>query len=115
MKRVKIGIIGAGGIFRGAHAPAYRALSDIADVIWVCDKDREVAQGGAGILGAKWTTQLEDILSDEEVDAVDICTPKHRRIDEEAADASKHILCEKPLGFTLEDCDACIDAAKKPG
>ena len=112
---VKIGIIGAGGIFRGAHAPAYQVLSDIAQVTWVCDVNEKVAQEGAKILGARWTNRLEDVLSDKEIDAVDVCTPKHRQIVEAAANASKHILCEKPLEFTLEDCDACIDAAKKGG
>lgn len=113
MERIRIGVIGAGGIFRGAHLPAYKELSDAVQVRWVCDLDESRAREGAEKVGARWTTRLEEVLEDEEVDAVDICTPKHRRIVEEAATASKHILCEKPLEFSLEDCDACIEAARK--
>ncbi|MCD6507270.1 Gfo/Idh/MocA family oxidoreductase [Candidatus Poribacteria bacterium] len=115
MEKVRIGVIGAGGIFKGAHMPAYKELSDVTQVVWVCDRDEEAARRGAESLGARWTTRLEDVLEDDGIEAVDICTPKHREIIEAAASASKHILCEKPLEFTLEDCDACIEAAKRAG
>ncbi|HEX28849.1 TPA: Gfo/Idh/MocA family oxidoreductase, partial [Candidatus Poribacteria bacterium] len=97
MEKVRIGVIGAGGIFKGAHMPAYKELSDVTQVVWVCDRDEEAARRGAESLGARWTTRLEDVLEDDGIEAVDICTPKHREIIEAAASASKHILCEKPL------------------
>lgn len=58
---------------------------------------------------------LEEILSDPEIDLVDICLPPNMHVDAacKALEAGKHVLCEKPLGLSTEDCDTILAAAKK--
>ena len=57
---------------------------------------------------------LDEIVADPEVDLVDICLPPNLHVDAacKALNAGKHVLCEKPLGLTTEDCDKILTAAK---
>jgi predicted dehydrogenase len=112
----RIGLIGC-GIISGAHLRAYGHAGDRARVAICCDTREEVARQAAEGIGARWTTSAEDVLNDPEIDAVDICLPHHLHapIAIAAARAGKHILCEKPLATTIEDCDAMIAAAREAG
>ncbi|WP_198664798.1 Gfo/Idh/MocA family protein [Lewinella sp. IMCC34191] len=60
---------------------------------------------------------FDEIADDPEVDVVYIITPNvfHRELTERAFAAGKHVLCEKPLAVTAEDCQAMIDAGKQAG
>ena len=61
------------------------------------------------------TTDWHELVSDPEVDLVDVCTPNHLHADMsiEALAAGKHVACEKPLAGTLDDARAMRDAARK--
>lgn len=105
---VGIGLIGAGGITAG-HIRGYNAIPDQAKVVAIADVVEENARrraeevGGADIL-----SDYAQLVGRDDVDAVDICLPHHLHADAiiTAANAGKHILCEKPLCLTMAEADA---------
>jgi UDP-N-acetylglucosamine 3-dehydrogenase len=68
----------------------------------------------AETVGAEATTDLEGVLADPAIDAVDVClpTPLHRRVTEAALAEGKHVFLEKPLALNLEDGRAIVQAAE---
>jgi predicted dehydrogenase len=66
-------------------------------------------------VGASFTTDLDSVLGDPEIDLIDIClpTPLHRAIAERALGEKKHVFLEKPIALTLEDADAIVRAAEE--
>jgi len=112
-KKLFIGIIGCGGIAR-AHMEAIAALDSI-EVAAVMDIDQERARAATGEFGGRSYARLEDLLADEEVNAVHVCTPHDQHADQvvAAARAGKHVLVEKPMALTLADCDRMIAACEE--
>jgi predicted dehydrogenase len=129
MAMIKVGLVGLGFMGR-THLPRYLD-SDKAELVAVADVDSQrllpdaVVEGnidtglppceipaGVATFGA-----LGDMLKGTEVDMVDICLPTflHARAAVEAAEAGKHVLCEKPMALTLDECQAMIDAARING
>jgi len=112
---IRVAIIGCG--WAGArHAQAYKGCE--AEVRWAADLDRERAKSlGAIQEGIRTTTEYREALDDPDVDAVDICLPHylHAPVAVEAAEASKHVLCEKPMAASLEGADRMIEAAEQAG
>lgn len=114
MKRIKMGIIGAGGIAQGRHLPAYVQMVDRVELEGVYDVNSETAKKAAETFGINkiYSTYLE-LLKD--VDAVTICTPNkfHAEITIAALEAGVHVFCEKPMAMNGEECAAMISAAKQ--
>ncbi len=107
---VRFGIIGAGSIAK-SHAVAICSTIG-ANLIAVCDKERERAQTLAEAYGAdKIYIDYPDLLQDPDVDAVCVCLPSgmHGQIVMDAARAGKHILLEKPIEVTKEKIDQMIE------
>jgi predicted dehydrogenase len=98
---ITVGLIGGGGI-AGAHLRGYAAHADRITVSAVADAVPETADRRAAELGVQGFTDYRRMLAETEVDAVDICLPHHLHRDAivAAAQAGKHILCEKPLCLT---------------
>ncbi|GIP37734.1 dehydrogenase [Paenibacillus sp. J31TS4] len=96
------------------HAYAY-AASEGAELRWVVDLDRDKAERVATELGCRAATDWTQVLDD--VDAVSLCTPHHLHASQslEAIAAGKHVLLEKPLAHTPEDCEAILRAAEEKG
>ncbi|MES2460176.1 MAG: Gfo/Idh/MocA family oxidoreductase [Armatimonadota bacterium] len=116
-KPLNVALVGC-GIISENHIRAYAQHTDRARIVVCCDIDRDKAAARAELVGnARVATRLEDVLADDEVDAVEICTPHHLHAEAviAAAQAGKHILCQKPLARTLEECDAMIAAAEAAG
>jgi len=113
---VTVAIVGA-GFMGSAHAGNYAALGDRVRVKAVCARNLERAARVAGIVGAEATVDLDAVLVDRELDAVDVCvpTPAHREVVERAFGAGKHVFVEKPLALTIEDADAILAAADRSG
>ncbi|HEX2950958.1 MAG TPA: Gfo/Idh/MocA family oxidoreductase, partial [Armatimonadota bacterium] len=126
---IKVGIVGLGGI-SAVHLDAYSKVTDKAMIIARCDKIRERAEGTAqgitiNIGGGGTATQLKatpytdyrQLLADPEVELVDVCLPTdlHAEVSIAALEAGKHVLCEKPMARTIEQCDNMIAAAKASG
>ena len=119
MARLRIGIIGCGGIANGKHMPSLKAV-DRADLVAFCDLIPERAEKAAkeyGIEGAKVYTDYREMLKDETIDVIHVCTPNrsHADISIDALNAGKHVMCEKPMAKTAADARRMVGAAKKSG
>ena len=105
MTRVRFGIIGCGGIARKAFLPAL-AASDLAEVAAVASRSREGVDELTRSLGSVPVVEgYSELLRREDVDAVYIATPTglHAEWIVAAAEAGKHVLCEKTLATNLEE------------
>jgi len=111
-----VAIIGA-GFMGSAHAANYASLGDRVRVKTVCGRSPERAARVAEVVGAVAGIDLDTVLGDDEIDAVDICvpTPSHRDVAERAFAAGKHVFLEKPLALTAEDAEAIVAAAERSG
>ena len=122
MKEVRIGLIGANwmGSYHSIGLTNVRqAYTDIVPVFeHVADVNEQAAKRAANRFGyKKYSTDWHDVINDPDVDMVVIATPNftHSEITIAAANAGKHILCEKPMANTLEEGRAMVEAVKKNG
>lgn len=113
---IKIGIIGCGRIAQTRHIPEYASSTD-ADLYGFFDVNQKRAESLADQYGGKVYLSYEEMLEDPEIDAVSVMTPNytHAEISIAALRAGKHVLCEKPMAVTLEECEAMAEAAKLSG
>lgn len=120
---VTVGVIGTGWIVR-AHVYAIQTLNLLSPlsarirVKWLYGRKESSAASMAAELGAEqWTTDWRAITDDPEVDVVaDVCTNVlHAPTALAALAAGKHILCEKPLGTTVEEAAGMCEAAESAG
>ncbi len=115
MKTWNFGIVGA-GLIADFHA---RAIGDIpnAKLIGCCDKVPERAKSLADKFNVQAFDGYEDMLKSDQIDIVTIATPSgfHMEPTVAAAEAGKHVLCEKPMEITLERIDSMIEAHEKSG
>ncbi len=113
---IRIGLIGAGGI-ADHHLAGYAAIPDRVRVTAVADANPEALKRRTEETGATGYTDFLELVKDPEVDAVDICLPHHlhRSAIIAAAEAGKHILCEKPLCLTAEEATDVREAVQKAG
>ena len=111
-----IGIIGCGKIAQVRHIPEYAAHPQAR--LWgYYDLNQDRARELAGQYGGKVYPSWQALLADPEIDAVSVCAANnaHAEITIAALEAGKHVLCEKPMATTLEECEAMVAAAKKSG
>ncbi|MEM3041220.1 MAG: Gfo/Idh/MocA family oxidoreductase [Nitrososphaerota archaeon] len=141
MKRVRIGVVGGGGIFQAAHLPAYPDVAE-AQLKCVCDVSEEVLKNvekktretylekarkatekgdldlaerlKADVENLKTYSSLNEMLSREEIDLVDICTPTkfHNLIAIESLNRGVHAMAEKPMARTYLECLEVAEAAE---
>ena len=120
MEKLKIGIIGCGGIANNKHFPSLQSQSDKCEMVAFCDLIEERAITACekyGAEGAKCYTDYHELLADPAIDVVHVLTPNvaHCPITVDAFAAGKHVLCEKPMAHNTEDAKKMIDAWKKSG
>jgi predicted dehydrogenase len=116
-QKMKLGVIGSGNIFRSAHAKTWKEHPEI-EISAICDINRERAEKIAQDLGvSRVYTNYEDLLKEEDIDLVDICTPNlyHSIISIEALHRGKHVFCEKPDAVNPVEAQKMADAAQASG
>ena len=116
MSAIKVGVLGGGGILE-AHIRGYRAYADAIKVTAVADVVEETARRRAVELDAAAYTDFREMINKADLDAVDICLPHHLHAEAivGAAQAGKHILCEKPLCLTVLQADEVHQAVSASG
>lgn len=112
---IKIGVIGCGGIANGKHLPSLAKIQEVSMVAF-CDIDKIKAESAATRYGDENATVYEDyieLLQDDSIEVIHVCTPNntHQEITVAALNASKHVMCEKPMAKTSEEAQLMIDAA----
>lgn len=110
-RRPRIGIIGCGQIAKIRHVPEL-ARCESAELAGFYDYIPEHAQALAGQYGGRVYGQYEEMLDDDTVDGVVICTSNdsHGRISMEALKRDKYVLCEKPMCMSLEEAGWVVKA-----
>ena len=114
---LKVGLIGTGRMGR-AHLPAYQQFPDKVRLTAVCDIYEDVAQQYAKDAGVdKVYTDATKMLSEADIDAVDICTIHDQHLPHvvAAAEAGKHVLLEKAMGRTMDECRQMLEATNTAG
>ncbi|WP_158289481.1 Gfo/Idh/MocA family protein [Paenibacillus flagellatus] len=114
MNKIRMGLIGCGGMGSKGHAEGLLALSDRLEVTAVCDIDQDRARAASERLGAAFTAiDYRDLL--DRVDAVLIALPHdlHFEVGLACLEAGKHVLMEKPLCNTEEQCLRLIEEAER--
>lgn len=123
---LKVGIIGLGFMGR-MHLKTYQKHPEV-EVAAVSDKRAQKLKGdlsGSGNIATEQDTfdfsgiscyeEANDLIKDKTIDFVDICLPTHLHAEFaiSALEAGKHVLCEKPMAGSVEECNRMIEAAKK--
>lgn len=111
-----IGIIGCGKIAQVRHIPEYKALNDVK-IAGFYDVSRERAEALANVHGGMAYASYEEMLENPQIDAVSVCAANHvhAEITIKALEAGKHVLCEKPMAMTLEECKEMVEASERTG
>lgn len=115
-KRIRVAVLGAG--IGKDHIAAYAQLSDLFEVVYVCDLNAEKGSAGASLApGSLAITDVQQVLNDASIDLVDICLPPHLHapMTIAALEAGKHVVCEKPIAGSLNDVAKIADTAKQAG
>jgi Predicted dehydrogenases and related proteins len=115
---LKVAIIGAGAI-SPAHIQGYLQFTDRCRIVALCDLYPEKAEEKKqqfGLDGAKVVQDYKELLQDG-IDIVSVCMPPyfHAPVTIDFLNAGSHVLVEKPMAASLEECDAMIAAAEKNG
>ena len=125
---INIGIVGL-GFMAAMHIRAYRQIEGV-NVAAICDLDPERLKGDftevSGNIEADEPVKLDmsvvkayqdfnDLLADESIDAIDICTPTrtHLFMTKPALASDKHVICEKPLARSVAEAKELVDAAEQ--
>ena len=126
---LNVGIVGLGFMGR-THFKAWQALAPDAKIVAVCEANPDVVAGinvasgnleeepsSISLEGIDVYNDLAEMLEKAELDAVSITLPTHLHPDftVTALEKGVHVLCEKPMALTVDECDRMIDAASKAG
>lgn len=117
-RRVRYAVIGVGHIAQVAVLPAFAHAAKNSELVALVSSDpkkRRVLGKHYGVDHVASYDNLEQVIHDAQVDAVYIATPNesHRAFTERSMAAGAHVLCEKPMAMTVDDCEAMLAAAKK--
>jgi len=117
VRTLRWGIIGIGNIVQGTMAPAMVAEPE-CELVAAVSRDQGRADAFAAEFGAKYAyTDYDEMLANPEVDAVFIATPNALHAEQvlAAAEAGKHVLCDKPMALTVEDAIREVEACHAAG
>jgi predicted dehydrogenase len=109
--KLRVAVVGLG--IGELHLGGWKAVRDRAEIVAVCDIDRDRAESSAERLrGVRAETSLDEVLAADDIDVVDLCTPPALHVVQVEATlaAGKHVVCEKPIAGSLEEVDRLIEA-----
>ncbi len=112
--KIKWGVIGSGGIARRRTIPEGIVPATNSELVLVYDVNAEVNTEVAKESGATSVGSIDELLKSD-IDTVYIVTPSVLHYEQviQCAQAGKHVLCEKPLGMTVEEAEKMINVCKK--
>jgi len=113
--KLKVGILGCGGIATQNHIPVWLRLKDI-ELVAVCDKSEERAKNTANKFRIpECYTDFSEMLEKEQLDIIDNCTPVqlHAPLSIQAMEAGCHVIVSKPMAMNERDANEMIRVAKK--
>jgi myo-inositol 2-dehydrogenase / D-chiro-inositol 1-dehydrogenase len=113
-----VGILGAGPVTQAIHLPSLARLRDILEVRHIMDVDPAVAESVAGRVGARFSTSMEELLADPDVDIVAICSPHQFHAAQVIASCragKKAVLCEKPFAMSGEEAASISAVSAETG
>jgi predicted dehydrogenase len=116
--RIRIGVIGCGGMATGHMRNLVKNReADNAEIVAVCDIYDKRLQAAAQLTGGRPVRDYRTVLENKDVDYVLIATPEHwhAAMTLDAADAGKHIYCEKPMTRTTEEAKKVVAKIKQTG
>jgi predicted dehydrogenase len=116
-RKLRVGMVGVGGIGRDQHLPAW-ARVPFAEIAGIADtSDDALRKAGAMVPQARTFRDWKELVTRDDVDVIDICTPNalHAPIGVAALRSGKHVLCEKPLATSAAEVRALRDAAQDNG
>ena len=118
--KLRIGIIGCGGIATGKHLSALKSNGDLCEVVAFCDGILDRAKKAAqeyGVENAQVCQNYKELLANPNVDVVYVLTPNisHSPIAVDAFHAGKHVMCEKPMAINTVEAEKMMAAWKESG
>ncbi len=115
---IGVGVLGAGGInvATSAHLPAIKLVPEL-ELKAICDVNAVGVKRFADQYGVDGYTDFEQLLERDDIQMIQVCTPDflHAEHTVKAAKAGKHVLCQKPLAVSMEECQAIRAAAQESG
>jgi predicted dehydrogenase len=117
MRKLRFGVIGAGGFAEVCHVPGLQSHPR-AEVVALCGRRWEHARAMADRLGVPDVhTDYRELCARDDLDAVTITTPNAVHAEQALAAfaAGKHVFCEKPLGMTVPEVREMLTAAERSG
>ncbi len=117
--KVRVGIVGCGGIANGKHMPSLKKLKNV-EMVAFCDIIVERAEKAKATYGTPDAAVYKDyrkLLEDKTIDVVHVLTPNrwHCEITVAALEAGKHVMCEKPMAINSKEAKEMLDASKRTG
>ncbi|MEM6916403.1 MAG: Gfo/Idh/MocA family oxidoreductase, partial [Verrucomicrobiota bacterium] len=114
----RVALLGAGWFGREAHLRNLVRMDDV-EVVAVSSRSEESLAASREVVGADLfgSRDWREVVAREDVDAIIVAltNDEHHAAAMAALEAGKHVLCEKPLGLTLAECDEIIDLAEATG
>lgn len=116
-RKLRVGIVGAGGVARKFHVPGWKDNPDV-EIAAIVDVNEQAVRTAAAEDGIpQWYTDYREMLRQKDIDVADICTPNllHTQMVVDAFAAGKHVICEKPLAVAPAEIVQMIEARDKAG
>ncbi len=117
--RLRIGIIGCGGLATGSHLPSLTSMkeSDNCEIVAACDVYQPRLDNMVKQTGGKPFKQYKELLAQKDIDYVAVVTPEHwhAQMTLDALDAGKHVYCEKPMTWSIEQGKKVVAKVKSTG
>lgn len=114
MKKINVGIIGAGGITQAAHIPSLKKIKDV-EITAIADVNREKLKYVSEKFEIKYTFTEWERMLETDIDAVVICSPNlfHAEQSIKAMESGKDVLCEKPVCLSSKEADDIFSVVDK--